>query len=57
MAKESEIWTVVHACVSGVVIIPVFILWILTLALARRRSDPARNAFVWLKPCHVFLIA
>ena len=57
MADDGQVWTIVDAGMNGVMILPIFIVWIVTLGVARRRSDPARTAFSWLKAPHMFLVA
>ncbi len=42
-------WTIVNAALGGIMIKPLFIIWIVALCMARRRSDPARAAFTWMK--------
>ncbi len=43
------VWTIVDAALAGIMIKPLFIIWVLGFCLARRRSDHARVAFTWLK--------
>lgn len=38
-----------HAGLAGAAILPLLIIWIVLLWIARTRKDPARVAFVWLK--------
>ncbi|OAQ60283.1 hypothetical protein VFPPC_10708 [Pochonia chlamydosporia 170] len=54
--KDVQLWTIVHASVTGFAVIPIILVGILTVTLARRRGDPARRAFVWLKGCYPLLI-
>ncbi|KZZ87679.1 hypothetical protein AAL_08346 [Moelleriella libera RCEF 2490] len=56
MWKEASVWTIVHAAVSGFMLMPILTVGLLTLFLARRRQDPARPAFLWLKFCHPSLV-
>ncbi|OAA44178.1 hypothetical protein NOR_03906 [Metarhizium rileyi] len=53
---SAQLWTLVHAGVSGFVVVPLILVGVLTSFLARSRGDPARRAFVWLKACHPLLI-
>ncbi|KAK2600211.1 hypothetical protein QQS21_005085 [Conoideocrella luteorostrata] len=56
MVKDASIWTMVHAAATGFMMVPILITGLLTLVLARRRQDPARVAFIWLKGCHPLLL-
>ncbi|KAG5990271.1 hypothetical protein E4U52_004744 [Claviceps spartinae] len=56
MAKDATIWTIVHAAITGFMVLPIAMVGILTLILARRQGDPARRAFSWLKACHPLLL-
>ncbi|KHO00311.1 uncharacterized protein MAM_02234 [Metarhizium album ARSEF 1941] len=54
MAQTGQTWLIVHAGLTGFVVIPAIVVWLLTLGLARSQGDPARVAFSWLKACHPF---
>ncbi len=54
---DDEIWMIVNAAMSGIMIKPLFIIWVVSLCLARRRSDHARVAFSWMKAVIPFEIA
>ncbi|KAG6154216.1 hypothetical protein E4U37_002297 [Claviceps purpurea] len=56
MAKDATIWTIVHAAITGFMVLPIAMVGILTLILARRQGDPARRTFSWLKACHPLLL-
>ncbi|QUC20537.1 uncharacterized protein UV8b_04778 [Ustilaginoidea virens] len=56
MVKDASIWTIVHAAVTGFVVVPIFMVGVLTLVLARQRDDAARKSFRWLKWCHPLLL-
>ncbi|KAG6040231.1 hypothetical protein E4U41_001208 [Claviceps citrina] len=56
MVKGATVWTILHAAVTGFMVLPIAMVGILTLVLARRQGDPARRAFSWLKGCHPFLL-
>ncbi|KAG5982692.1 hypothetical protein E4U55_001515 [Claviceps digitariae] len=56
MGKDATVWTIVHAAVTGFMMLPIAMVGLLSLVLARRRRDPARRAFAWLKGCHPFLL-
>ncbi|KAG6047020.1 hypothetical protein E4U17_004761, partial [Claviceps sp. LM77 group G4] len=56
MAKDATIWTIVHAAITGFMVLPIAMVGLLTLILARRQGDPARRAFSWLKACHPLLL-
>lgn len=43
------VWTIVNVVLTGIFIKPLFIIWLVSLCLARRRSDHARIGFTWLK--------
>lgn len=49
MATLDQVFAFVHAGALGFFAFPIFILWSITFCLARRRKDPARVAFTWLK--------
>jgi len=44
-----DIYALVHAGMTGIMILPVFILWGIALCKGRRRSDPARQGITWSK--------
>ncbi|KAG6014185.1 hypothetical protein E4U54_005709 [Claviceps lovelessii] len=56
MVQDGTVWTIVHAAVTGFMVLPIAMVGILSFVLARRRRDPARRAFSWLKGCHPFLM-
>lgn len=48
---------IVNTVLRGVMILPTLIIWILGIALARRRDDPARAAFsYWKAACPIFAL-
>ncbi|KAG6009011.1 hypothetical protein E4U21_003342 [Claviceps maximensis] len=56
MVNDATVWTIVHAAITGFMVLPIVMVGILSLVLARRRRDPARRAFSWLKGCHPLLL-
>ncbi|TWU72148.1 hypothetical protein ED733_003402 [Metarhizium rileyi] len=57
MAQTGQTWLMVHAGLTGFILVPTIVVWLATLCLARRREDPARESFIWLKACHpLFLL-
>ncbi|KAK2603477.1 hypothetical protein QQS21_004337 [Conoideocrella luteorostrata] len=56
MAQSAQAWSIAHAAMTALIIIPLIVIWFLTIGLARRKGDPARAAFSWLKACHPFLV-
>lgn len=57
MAPTGQIWLIIHAGLTGFVVIPAIVVWFLGLCLARRRRDPARAAFSWVQACHPFFVS
>ena len=49
-------WYIAGAAMSGIVIMPLLILWAIALCTVRRRGDPARTAFRWMKVAMPFEI-
>ncbi|KAJ9142447.1 hypothetical protein NKR23_g7242 [Pleurostoma richardsiae] len=40
---------IINCVLSGILIKPLFIIWVISLCLARRKSDPARVGFTYMK--------
>lgn len=57
MAGDYEFtYLIVNTVLVGIFIKPLFILWCISLCLARRRNDPARTAFTWLKVVYPLMV-
>jgi len=50
------VFTIINAALTGLLALPLFIIWVLTIFMARRRKDRARVAFTWLKVAIPFMI-
>lgn len=46
----------IAVAVHGIWVLPLFILWCISLCLARRRGDPARVGVAWAKAAFPFFI-
>jgi hypothetical protein len=49
MDSDALTWTIVNVVLTGIFIKPLFVLWLVSLCLARRKSDHARVGFTWMK--------
>lgn len=49
MFSEALTFDIVYLALAGIFIKPLFILWLVSLCLARRKSDPVRMGFLWMK--------
>lgn len=49
-------FTIVNTVLVGIFIKPLFILWCISLCLARRKGDPARTGFTWLKVVYPLMV-
>ncbi|ERS97101.1 hypothetical protein HMPREF1624_06430 [Sporothrix schenckii ATCC 58251] len=47
-------YIVSNAALTGIMILPVLVIWVLFLFQARRRKDPVRDGFAWLKASFFF---
>ena len=54
--STAEVYDIVDVVMYGIFIKPLFILFVISLCLARRRSDPARVGFSWMKAVFPFWI-
>ena len=54
--STAEVYDIVDVVLYGIFIKPLFILFVISLCLARRRSDPARVGFTWMKLVFPFWI-
>jgi hypothetical protein len=51
-----SIYIIVGMVLSGIFIKPLGILWVISFCSARRRSDPARVGFTWMKIVYPFIM-
>jgi hypothetical protein len=54
--SDIQTWTIVNVVLTGIPIKPLFIIWLVSLCLARRKNDHARVGFTWLKLVFPFYI-
>lgn len=52
--STDQAFIISHAALTGIIIPPVFILWILSHFQARRRKDPVRDGVAWMKLAYPF---
>jgi hypothetical protein len=50
------IYGIVYVVLTGILIKPLFILWLVSLCLARRKNDHARVGFTWMKLVFPFYV-
>jgi len=54
--SETVVWDIVNVVLTGLFIKPLFVIWLVSLCLARRKNDHARVGFTWLKLVFPFYI-
>lgn len=54
--EAEQTWCYVHAGVAGVTAFVLFVFGLVSLCAVRRRQDPGRVAFTWLKFIFAFEI-
>lgn len=54
--SDTLILAIVNVVLTGIFIKPLFIIWLVSLCLARRKSDHARVGFTWMKLVFPFYI-
>ena len=53
---DLTIWGIVNVVLTGIPIKPLFIIWLVSLCLARRKGDHARWGVTWMKLVFPFYI-
>lgn len=46
--REKMKWVTVHIALVSILVVPLFILWLVSLCLVRRKHDRARLGFLWM---------
>ncbi len=54
--STTEAYYITNLVLYALFIKPLFILWVISLCIARRKSDPARVGFSWMKAVYPFWI-
>ena len=49
MYLSARLLDVINIVLAGIFLKPIFILWIISFFLGRRKGDPARIGFTWMK--------
>lgn len=57
MADDYFIYTIVCTALTGVMIKPLFIIWVIFMCMGPRRKDPARVGVTYLKVAMPFEVA
>ena len=48
--RDLRTYNAVHLCLSGILILPTVVLWLVSFCVVRRRGDPVRQLpFAWMK--------
>jgi hypothetical protein len=49
-------FAIASTCLEGILIKPLFIIWVVSFCTVRNRQDPARIAFTWMKVTYPLII-
>jgi hypothetical protein len=49
-------WVIANACLEGIFILPLFIIWVVSFCAVRQRDDPVRRPFHWMKAAYPLLV-
>lgn len=48
--RDQRTYNAVHLCLSGILILPTVVVWLVSFCVVRRRGDPVRHMpFTWMK--------